>query len=185
MRSPRRRTGARSGLGFGECGCPVAETLANPDLIVKRLDRKTTRRIHHGQMTHPDQVRPRAPAIEPSEPSGRAEARHKNRLPPEPALMTPLRSITAYNGWLILEYSERVDGKLKTCFSVQQSPDNPIQAGHSLKEAKQAIDGSSVEPTARPQRVQSSGRTGLPLEIKLKKFRTDPPSFTDASGGSA
>lgn len=71
--------------------------------------------------------------------------------------MTPLRSITAYNGWLILEYSERVDGKLRACFSVQQSPDRPIQAGHSLKEAKQAIDGASVEPAVRPKRGQSSG----------------------------
>jgi hypothetical protein len=59
--------------------------------------------------------------------------------------MMPLSSITAYNGWLILEHSETVGGKLKSRFSVQQSPDGPIQAGHSLKEAKQAIDRSGIE----------------------------------------
>ena len=41
---------------------------------------------------------------------------------------------------LILEYSERVEGKLSPRFSVQHPPDNPIQAGNSLNEAKQAID---------------------------------------------
>jgi hypothetical protein len=55
--------------------------------------------------------------------------------------MTPLRSITAYNGWLILEYSEIVEGKLRPRFAVQHPPDGPIQAGKSLREAKQAIDG--------------------------------------------
>jgi hypothetical protein len=55
--------------------------------------------------------------------------------------MTPLRSITAYNGWLILEYSEMVEGKAKSRFAVQHSPDGPIKAGDSLNEAKQAIDG--------------------------------------------
>lgn len=67
--------------------------------------------------------------------------------------MTSLRSITAYNGWLILEHSEIVGGKLKSCFSIQQSPGCPIKAGHSLKEAKQAIDGVSVASTARPKRI--------------------------------
>ena len=66
---------------------------------------------------------------------------------PEAAFMRPLRSITAYNGWLILEHSEMRAGKLKACFSVQQSTNRPIGAGHSLKEAKQAIDGCSQSPT--------------------------------------
>ena len=136
-----------------------------------RLNCKKLRRIYHGQMTHQDQVTPRALAVGVSEPSGRAEASHKNRFPPpESALMTPLRSITAYKGWLILEYSEMVGGKLESRFSVQQSPDRAIQAGHSLKEAKQVIDASSVEPAARPKRVVSSGETGLPPAIELRNF---------------
>jgi hypothetical protein len=70
----------------------------------------------------------------------------------EVALVTPLRSITAYNGWLILEYSEMVEGKPKSRFAVQHSPDGPVQAGYSLNEAKQAIDGSQ----ATTKRVRSS-----------------------------
>ena len=65
---------------------------------------------------------------------------------PEATRMTPLRSITAYNGWLILEYSEVVRGEPKPCFAVQHPPDGPIQVGHSLNEAKQAID---VRPKSR------------------------------------
>ena len=60
---------------------------------------------------------------------------------PEPALTMPLRSITAYNGWLILEYSELVEGKPNSRFAVQHHPDGPMKAGCSLSEAKQAIDG--------------------------------------------
>jgi hypothetical protein len=61
----------------------------------------------------------------------------------------PLRSITAYNGWLILEHSEMVEGKLSPRFSVQHPPNGPIQAGNSFNEAKRAIDGhpkSRIEP---------------------------------------
>jgi hypothetical protein len=74
--------------------------------------------------------------------------------------MTPLRSITAYKGWLILEYSEMVEGKLKSRFAVQHSPDRPIQAGHSLKEAKQAIDGLSVAPALDPNACKETRASG-------------------------
>lgn len=57
------------------------------------------------------------------------------------ALMASLRSITAYSGWFILEYSEMVQGKPKPRFAVQHPPDVLIKAGNSLNEAKQAIDG--------------------------------------------
>lgn len=60
--------------------------------------------------------------------------------------MTPLRSITAYNGWLILEYPETVKGKPRSRFAVQHPLDGPIQAGRSLNEAKQVIDGALVSP---------------------------------------
>jgi len=71
---------------------------------------------------------------------------------PEATLSAPLRSITAYHGWLILEYSEGVKGKLKARFAVQHPPDGSIPAGHSFHEAKQAIDGppqARSEPSGR------------------------------------
>jgi hypothetical protein len=57
------------------------------------------------------------------------------------ALGVPLRFITAYQGWLTLEYSETVPGKPKPRVAVQQLPDGPIPAGNSFKEAKRAIEG--------------------------------------------
>ena len=65
------------------------------------------------------------------------------------ALRTALRSITAYHGWLILEYSETVQGKPKPRFAIQQLPDGPIQAANSFTEAKRTIDG---HPTSRIKR---------------------------------
>ena len=57
-----------------------------------------------------------------------------------------LRAITAYNGWLILEYSQVVEGKPKSRFVIQPPPDGPITVGDSLKEAKHVIDGLSEVP---------------------------------------
>jgi hypothetical protein len=65
-----------------------------------------------------------------------------------------------------LEYSERVEGKLKSHFAVQHSPGRPIQAGHSLKEAKQAIDGSSVAPTSDPNACKET-RTSSERSLRL------------------
>ena len=73
------------------------------------------------------------------------------RTAPAAALRAPLRSITAYNGWLILEYSEIVQGKPKPRFAVQHPPDGPIQAAGSLNEAKRAIDG---HPNPRIKRLR-------------------------------
>lgn len=73
---------------------------------------------------------------------------HKKRL--EVAYVAPLRSITVYNGWLILEYPETVKGKPESRFAVQQPPHGPIQAGNSLNQAKQAIDGRRLNPPRHP-----------------------------------
>ena len=97
---------------------------------------------------------------------------HKKRL--DVAYMAPLRSITAYNGWLILEYPEMVKGKPESRFAVQRPPHGPIQAGNSLNEAKQAIDGSPVKPTATPTWVQSSDETGRWLAVNSKKRTARP-----------
>jgi hypothetical protein len=37
-----------------------------------------------------------------------------------------------------------VKGKPRSRFAVQHPPDDPIQAGRSLNEAKQVIDGASI-----------------------------------------
>jgi hypothetical protein len=73
------------------------------------------------------------------------------RTAPAAASRAPLRPITAYNGWLILEYSERVQGKPNPRFAVQHPPDGTIQAGNSLNEAKRAIDG---HPKSRMKRLR-------------------------------
>lgn len=87
----------------------------------------------------------------------------------EAAFMRPLRSITAYNGWLILEYSEMVNGKPESRFAVQYPPHGPMEAGNSLNEAKQAINGSSVKPAMRPKGVQGSDQTGRSVAVRSQK----------------
>ena len=79
---------------------------------------------------------------------------------PEGALMTPLWSVTAYKGWLILEYPETVEGKPKSRFAIQNPPEGPIKAGTSLNGAKRAIDTSSVR--GRCGRPASQAATGSP-----------------------
>jgi hypothetical protein len=60
--------------------------------------------------------------------------------------MAILRSVIVYNGRFILEYSEMAGGKPQSRFAIQPPPDGPLTAGHSLKEAKQVIDGLSEIP---------------------------------------
>jgi hypothetical protein len=55
--------------------------------------------------------------------------------------MAILKSVTAYNGRFILEYSEVVKGKPQPRFAIQPPPDGPVTGGNSLKEVKQVIDG--------------------------------------------
>ena len=55
--------------------------------------------------------------------------------------MAILKSVTAYNGRFILEYSEVVAGKPQSRFAIQPPPNGPVTAGNSLKEVKQVIDG--------------------------------------------
>jgi hypothetical protein len=55
--------------------------------------------------------------------------------------MAILKSVTAYNGRFILEYSEVVGGKPQSRFAIQPPPDGPVTAGNSLKEVKRVIDG--------------------------------------------
>ena len=74
--------------------------------------------------------------------------------------MTPLWSVTAYKGWLILEYPETVKGKPKARFALQRPPGSPIKAGKSLNDAKRAIDASSVR--GRCGRPASKAAVGSP-----------------------
>jgi len=55
--------------------------------------------------------------------------------------MATLKSITAYNGWFILEYSRGPDGKPANCFVIENPPQDPLPGGNSLNEAKRVIDG--------------------------------------------
>jgi hypothetical protein len=74
--------------------------------------------------------------------------------------MATLRSVTAYNGRFILEYSEVVEGKPQARFAIQPPPNGAITAGNSLKEAKQVIDGLSEGPHhGVPPPVQPSSIT--------------------------
>lgn len=55
--------------------------------------------------------------------------------------MATLKSITAYEGRFILEYTRGVEGKLASCFVIENLPEDPLPAGNSLNEAKRVIDG--------------------------------------------
>lgn len=55
--------------------------------------------------------------------------------------MATLKSITAYEGRFILEYSRGAEGQPASCFVIENPPKDPLPAGNSLNEAKQVIDG--------------------------------------------
>jgi hypothetical protein len=84
--------------------------------------------------------------------------------------MATLKSITAYEGRFILEYSGGAEGKPASRFVIENPPEDPLPAGNSLNEAKRVIDGLEGKSTSRPP--VSKGLGGSPA---CDESRTAPP----------
>ena len=84
--------------------------------------------------------------------------------------MPTLKSITAYEGRFILEYSPGAEGKPVTCFVIENPPEAPLPAGNSLNEAKQVIDTLAGRPTSSPLAGNESTKS-----VRRERGSTAPP----------
>jgi hypothetical protein len=102
--------------------------------------------------------------------------------------MSTLKSITAYHGWFILEYSRVLEGQPASRFVIENLPGGPLPAGNSLNEAKRVIDGLGgrlalwppvpKEPGARPRcdETQSTPpKRHVSLNSSLTRTESCPP----------
>jgi hypothetical protein len=75
--------------------------------------------------------------------------------------MATLKSVTAYNGRFILEYSEVEGGKARSRFAIQPPPDETVTAGDSLREVQRVID-----------RLPKVPNPGVPIPVRHPSIRS-------------
>jgi hypothetical protein len=91
--------------------------------------------------------------------------------------MATLKSITAYEGRFILEYSRGADGKPASCFVIENPPEDPLPAGNSLNEAKRVIDGLGGRSALWPLAPEELGAGAMSEESRPAALQCSvPPS---------
>jgi hypothetical protein len=97
--------------------------------------------------------------------------------------MATLKSITAYEGRFILEYTRGVEGKTASCFVIENLPQDPLPAGNSLNEAKRVIDelaGRSVAWSSPQGKLVPSAVCEESRTAALPATRPDSGIFREA-----
>lgn len=89
--------------------------------------------------------------------------------------MATLKSITAYEGRLILEYSGGAEGEPASRFVIANPPEDPLPAGNSLNEAKRVIDGLGGKSTSQPLVPKELGGSPASDESRTAPLQACPP----------